>query len=134
MATAVMRAPCFHFPCIEEARATCRSFKHKVHELFQYILAHLLRMQLPPAYASRLLDLHIESSFSMSKAPAALSSSDGATLYRLLMDRLRLHAIMCFNRAEFSEDVRVQCLFLFLLRCRAAGRARTACERTGIGA
>jgi hypothetical protein len=37
-----------------------------VHELFQYILGHLFRIQLLPKSAVRLLDLHIESTGSLS--------------------------------------------------------------------
>jgi hypothetical protein len=84
-----------------------RSFKHKVDELFQYVLGHLLRMRLPPRFASRLLDLHIESSFSMSKTILGTGSLDGSqSAYPLLLEKLRAHAIACFNRAEFTDEAR----------------------------
>jgi hypothetical protein len=87
----------------------CRSFKHKVHELFQYILGHLLRMQLAPSFASRLLDLYIESSFSMTETLRVTGSLDGTIAsYPMLLERMRGHAIACFNNAEFSQEVRFQ--------------------------
>lgn len=80
-----------------------------MHELFQYILGHLLRMRLAPQFAARLLDLYIESSFSMTKTVRVTGSLDGshsATAYPLLLERLRSHAISCFNQASFSDEVR----------------------------
>lgn len=85
----------------------CRSFKHRVHDLCQYILGHLLRVQLAPEFAARLLDLHIESSFSMSESVRVSGSLEGSqATYPVLLERLRRHAIACFNRADFAPEVR----------------------------
>jgi hypothetical protein len=87
-------------------RPWCRSFKHKVHELFQYILGHLLRVRLSPEFASRLLDLHIESSCSMTETLRMTGTLDGTqSNYPLLLERLRAHAITCFNEAPFTQNV-----------------------------
>lgn len=83
---------------------SCRSFKHKVFDLFQYILSHLMCMKLTPAFAARLLDLQIENSFSMS---ASVNSAEEARSgYNMMLDTLRGHAIDWFNTAPFDDDVR----------------------------
>lgn len=82
---------------------SCRSFKHKVFDLFQYILSHLMRMRLTPAFAARLLDLQIENSFSMSATVS--SAEEERSGYNMLLDTLRGHAIDWFNRADFNDDV-----------------------------
>lgn len=95
---------------------TCRSFKHKVFDLFQYILSHLMRMRLTPAFAARLLDLQIENSFSMSATVS--SAEEERSGYNMLLDTLRGHAIDWFNKADFNDDVRCtsrlppQCKFI----------------------
>lgn len=84
-----------------------RSFKHGVRELFRYVLGHLLRLQMPPACASRLLDLAIDSSTAITRTLRTTGSMDGGqSEYPVLLERLRSHAILCFNRAGFSPQVR----------------------------
>jgi hypothetical protein len=78
-----------------------------VHELFQYILGHLFRIQLSPKFAARMLDLHIESTGSLSETVRVTGSLDGSpSPYPLLLDCMRAHAISCFNKALFSPEVR----------------------------
>lgn len=86
----------------------CRSFKHKVFDLFQYILSHLMCMKLTPAFAARLLDLQIENSFSMSASVHSNlnAQDDDRAGYNMMLDTLRGHAIDWFNTAPFDDDVR----------------------------
>jgi hypothetical protein len=91
-------------------------------DLFRYILGHLLRMQLSPAFAARLLDLQIDTASSKSvSVRASTTLDDDRSDYAPLLERLRSHAAETFTNAAFDPKARAL-RQICVLPCAAVSR------------